>query len=86
MSDDADKALLRAGDSVLFIDRKDREYLRTLKAGARVHVRRGTIAADDLIGRPEGGEVRNSAEETFLLVRPTYAHLVPNLPRRAQVI
>ena len=81
-----DRALLRAGDSILFVDRKDREYLRTLKPGARVHIRRGTIAADDLIGRPEGIEVRNSAEERFLLLRPTFAHLVPNLPRRAQVI
>jgi len=80
------RALLQAGDSVLFIDRKDREYLRTLKAGARVHLRRGTLSADDLIGSPEGRVVQNSAQEPFLVLRPTYAHLVPNLPRRAQVI
>jgi len=86
VSGTGDNSLLRAGDSVLFIDRKDREYLRTLKPGARVHVRRGTIAADDLIGKSEGVLVRNSAEEVFLLLRPSYAHLIPNLPRRAQVI
>lgn len=81
-----DKSILQAGDSVLFVDRKDREYLRTLKSGARIHLRRGTLAADDLIGRPEGRIVRNSAEESFLMIRPTYARLIPNLPRKAQVI
>lgn len=81
-----DRALLQAGESVLFIDRKDREYLRALKPGARVHLRRGTVPADELIGFPEGRVVHNSAQEPFLLLRPTYAHLIPNLPRRAQVI
>ena len=79
-------ALLRPGDAVLFIDRKDREYLRTLEPGKRVHLRRGTVAADDLIGQAEGRVVRNTAEEPFLVLRPTYAHLIPNLPRQAQVI
>lgn len=80
------RAVLRPGDAVLFIDRKDREYLRTLRPGARVHLRRGTIEADTLIGQPEGRVVRNSAEEAFLLLRPSFAHLIPNLPRQAQVI
>jgi len=77
---------LRAGESVLLIDRKEREYLRTLRAGARIHLRSGNISADDLIGGPEGREVENSGGEPFLVLRPTYAQLIPNLPRRAQVI
>lgn len=77
---------LRAGESVLLIDRKEREYLRGLRAGARIHIRNGTIAADDLIGGPDGREVQNSSGEPFLVLRPTYAELIPNLPRRAQVI
>jgi tRNA (adenine57-N1/adenine58-N1)-methyltransferase len=79
-------AALRAGESVLFIDRKEREYLRTLRAGAQIHIRSGNIAADDLIGGPEGRTVQNSGGEPFLVLRPTYAGLIPNLPRRAQVI
>ena len=78
--------LLRAGESVLFIDSKEREYLRTLRSGARIHIRSGAIAADDLIGGPEGRAIDNSGGETFLVLRPTYATLIPNLPRRAQVI
>lgn len=77
---------LRSGDSILLIDRKEREYLRTLRAGARIHIRNGLIDADSLIGGPDGREVENSKGEPFLILRPTYATLIPNLPRRAQVI
>ena len=82
----ADRAILRPGESVLFIDRKERTYLRTLRPGARISLRGGTVAADALIGQPEGGTVYSSAREPFFLCRPTYAQLIPNLPRRAQVI
>jgi tRNA (adenine57-N1/adenine58-N1)-methyltransferase len=82
----SDAGQLRAGDAVLFIDRKDREYLRILRPGARVHIREGTMQADRLIGLAEGSTVYNSASEPFLVLRPTFASLIPNLPRKAQVI
>ena len=85
-SDPEGRALLRAGESVLFIDSKEREYLRTLRAGGRVSLRGGFLAADDLIGRPEGRMIQTQKGESFLMVRPTFAQLIPNLPRRAQVI
>lgn len=85
-SDPEGRALLRAGESVLFIDGKQREYLRTLRGGGRVSLRGGTLAADDLIGRPEGRMIQTAKGESFLMVRPTFARLIPNLPRRAQVI
>jgi len=80
------RALLRAGESVLFIDSKDREYLKTLRAGGRFSLRGGAMAADDIIGTHEGRMVRNPQGEDFLMLRPTFAQLIPNLPRRAQVI
>lgn len=81
-----DDGCIRAGDAVIFIDRKEREYLRVLQPGRRVHIRGGTMQADHLIGLPEGQVVYNSATEPFLMLRPTFAQLIPNLPRRAQVI
>lgn len=83
---DDDCKPLRAGESVLFIDSKAREYLKRLRAGAMVKLRGSTVPADELIGRPEGRMIRTASGEDFLMLRPTYAQLIPNLPRRAQVI
>lgn len=82
----ASRSRLRAGEPVLFVDRKEREYLRLLRPGTRLHIRRGTFEADALIGTSEGRVVENSGGESFLLLRPTFASLIPNLPRQAQVI
>jgi tRNA (adenine57-N1/adenine58-N1)-methyltransferase len=82
----ADASVLREGDAVLLIDRKQRVYMRTLRAGGRVSVRGAPVPAEALIGRPEGSTIRTDRGETFLVLRPTYAELIPNLPRRAQPI
>ena len=58
---------LAAGDSVMFIDRKRRRYLRTLRSGAKISLRDGTIEADALIGSEDGIRIANSANETFLV-------------------
>jgi tRNA (adenine57-N1/adenine58-N1)-methyltransferase len=82
----APASLLRDGDTVLFIDRKDRRYLRRLRAGANVSVRGRPMPCDGLIGQPEGISVLNHRGEPFLVLRPSYAELIPSLPRRAQPI
>ena len=79
-------APLHDGDSVIFIDRKNREYLKTLRAGDIISIRGGTISADNLLGRPDGVGVRSSLKERFVVLRPTLERLIPNLPRKAQVI
>jgi len=76
---------LKANDAVLFIDRKGRRYLKRLAPGRKITIR-GDILADDLIGADEGSRIKLSSGETFLILRPTYADLIPHLPRRAQVI
>ena len=85
-NDDANGALLRDGDSILFIDRKARQYLRTIRSGKRVNVRGAAFPAEDLIGLSEGTVLRSSTGEYLQIFRPTYAQLIPNLPRQAQVI
>ena len=79
------EAKLKPNDAVLFIDRKGRRYLKLLRPGTRILIR-GEIPADDLIGTDEGSRVKLSTGETFLVLRPTYADLIPHLPRQAQVI
>jgi tRNA (adenine57-N1/adenine58-N1)-methyltransferase len=85
-SEHGTRGRLEAGDAVMFIDRKRRRYLRTLRAGAKISLRDGTIEADALIGSADGVRITNSANETFLVLRPTYPDLVLLLPREAQVI
>jgi tRNA (adenine57-N1/adenine58-N1)-methyltransferase len=51
-----------------------------------MNVRGAAFAADDLIGMSEGTILRSSAGEYLQIFRPTYAQLIPNLPRQAQVI
>lgn len=77
---------LAANESVLFIDRKERQYLKRLRAGAKIHLQDGTLDCDSVIGIADGSRVRNSSNQTYLVLRPTYAQLIPNLPRKAQVI
>ena len=78
-------AQLKLNDAVIFIDRKGRRYLKMLRAGVRIRIR-GEISADELIGLEEGSRVTLSTGEAYLVLRPTYADLIPHLPRQAQVI
>ena len=76
---------MKPNDAVIFIDRKGRRYLKVLKPGLKLLIR-GELMADSLVGIEEGSRVKFSGGETFLVLRPTYADLVPRLPRTAQVI
>lgn len=74
------------GDPILFIDRKKREYLKSLKAGRAISFRGATIEPDQLIGKQDGSYVQTSQGETLLALRPTLAQLIPHLPRQAQLL
>ena len=77
---------LRDRDAVVLLDRKQRTYLRTLRAGRVLTVRGNAFACDALIGQPDGTVVTTPRGERLLVLRPTYAQLIPNLPRQAQPI
>jgi tRNA (adenine57-N1/adenine58-N1)-methyltransferase len=76
---------LKENDAVIFIDRKGRRYMKMLRAGKKLLIR-GELRADDLFGVEEGSRVKFSTGEAFLVLRPTYADLIPHLPRASQVI
>ncbi len=77
---------LGQGQPVLLIDRRRRRYLIVLKPGGTSDLRGGKIAHDLLIGHEEGGTVISSRGERFLVLRPTLAQFVLEMPRGAQVI
>jgi tRNA (adenine57-N1/adenine58-N1)-methyltransferase len=78
--------ILRDRDAVVVIDRKQRTYLRTLRAGRVITVRGNAVPCDEIIGRPEGCVITSARNERLLVLRPTYAQLIPSLPRQAQPI
>jgi tRNA (adenine57-N1/adenine58-N1)-methyltransferase catalytic subunit len=73
-------------EPVVFLDRKDREYLARLDRSRPIAIRGGKFSIEDIIGHEEGSVVRSSVNEPFLIFRPSLPQLIPNLPRNAQVI
>jgi tRNA (adenine57-N1/adenine58-N1)-methyltransferase len=74
------------GESVIFLDRKQRIYLKRLTQGRDVTIRGGRIQRASIIGTEEGSLIRSSLNEEFFVFRPTLTQLIPHLPRKAQVI
>lgn len=74
------------GDKVLLTDRKGRRYLLTLQEDGAFHYHAGMVAHADLLGRPEGSQVRSSKGSTLRALRPTAADWTVKAPRGAQVI
>ena len=71
------------GDLVLLVDRKNRSYLRRLEPGGFFHSHSGLVAWDDLLGRPEGSEVRSIGGTRFQAFRPTLSDFVVKMKRGA---
>ncbi len=80
------KKELAAGDHVLLIDHKGREFMTRLQEGEKFHSHHGYVEHDAMIGLPEGSTVRSSQGHSLLVLRPTLAQVILNMPRQAQVI
>jgi tRNA (adenine57-N1/adenine58-N1)-methyltransferase catalytic subunit len=76
----------RAGDRVQLTDPKGRLHTITLIPGREFHTHRGILRHDDLIGRPEGWVVVNTAGIGYLALRPLLADYVLSMPRGAAVV
>ena len=77
---------LESGERVLLIDRRRRRYLVTLETGRQFHSHAGTIDHDSMLGTEPGGIATSSNGARFVVLRPTLADLVVEMPRGAQVI
>ncbi|MBD8077655.1 tRNA (adenine-N1)-methyltransferase [Cellulosimicrobium arenosum] len=77
---------LRVGDKVQLTDPRGRLHTITLAPGATFHTHKGYLRHDDLIGRPEGTVVRNTAEIEYLALRPLLSDYVLSMPRGAAVV
>jgi tRNA (adenine57-N1/adenine58-N1)-methyltransferase len=83
---DTRRGPFRPGDRVQLTDPKGRMHTITLTPGREFHTHRGLFSHDDLIGRPEGWVVTNTAGVEYLALRPLLADYVLSMPRGAAVV
>ena len=76
----------RAGDRAQLTDVRGRLHTITLAPGGAFHTHRGAFSHDELIGKPEGSVVTNSAGFEYLALRPLLADFVLSMPRGAAVV
>jgi tRNA (adenine57-N1/adenine58-N1)-methyltransferase len=82
-----DETALRPGEVVLLVDlRRGRRHLATLRPGQAFHSDRGFVPHDTLVGLPEGAVAVTSRGGRYLVLRPTLAEYVLEMPRGAQII
>ncbi|MCH7483184.1 MAG: tRNA (adenine-N1)-methyltransferase, partial [Chloroflexi bacterium] len=88
MSNEPDRrrAPLADGDVIILYDRRRRRYRVTLAPGALFETHLGYVPHDELIGRTEGFTVLTNKRHRMLVLRPTFAEGVLDLPRQSQVI
>ena len=77
---------LQDGEQVLLIDQRGRRHLFMLRKGETFHSDRGWVTHDAIIGQPDGTWVRTSKGTRYVVLRPTLAEYVLDMPRGAQVI
>ena len=75
-----------AGDLALLIDRKSRRYMVTLGAGEAFHTHLGPLPHDDIIGREQGITVRTVRGHALLVLKPTLADYIMEMPRGSQIV
>lgn len=77
---------LRVGDKVQLTDPKGRLHTITLQPGGTFHTHKGYFRHEELVGRPEGWVVTNTAGVEYLALRPLLSDYVLSMPRGAAVV
>ena len=78
--------IFQSGERVHLIDKKERPYAVTLKAGEIFQHSGDRIPHDDIIGQPDGTVVQFSNGKLMVAIHPTLAEYTLKMPRGAQVI
>ncbi|MFZ1043105.1 MAG: tRNA (adenine-N1)-methyltransferase [Anaerolineales bacterium] len=76
----------RAGDIAQLVGLRHKNFIITLKEGARLETHRGILQHDELIGKPWGSQVFSHMGSPFFLLQPSLADLLNDLPRNTQIL
>lgn len=77
---------LRVGDRVQLTDPKGKLHTIILQPDGSFHTHKGYFPHSDLIGRPEGSVIANTAGVRYVALRPLLSDYVLSMPRGAAVI
>jgi tRNA (adenine57-N1/adenine58-N1)-methyltransferase len=77
---------LTPGDQIQLTDPKGRRHRVVLEAGRSFHTHRGSLAHDDIIGRPEGSVIVSSGGTAYVVLRPLLADYTLSMARGAAVV
>ncbi|MDN5794671.1 MAG: tRNA (adenine-N1)-methyltransferase [Intrasporangium sp.] len=80
------RGVFEVGERVQLTDPKGRLHTITLEPGREFHTHRGYLRHDDLVGRPDGSVLSNTAGVEYLALRPLLADYVMSMPRGAAVV
>jgi len=86
MSFNVPSSTARAGDIAQLVGLRHKNFIITLKEGARLETHRGILQHDDLIGKLWGTQVFSHNGSPFFLLQPSLADLLNDLPRNTQIL
>ena len=77
---------MSAGDQVLMVYEDQRTFLVELNPGKIFSTHKGAVAHDDLIGRPFGTQIVNSAGAPVFAIRPIWVERMMKVNRRTNIM
>lgn len=79
-------SLIHEGDLAYLIGPRQKTFMVKLECGGEFHSHRGIIRHDEVIGKPWGVRVTSHMGEPFLVLQPSLADLLRELPRTTQIL
>ncbi len=78
--------MLEFGSLIILSDKKEKQYMITLKEDARFSTHYGYIEHNDIAVLDEGDIIKSTMGHPYLIYKPTYMDYVMNIKRQAQII
>src|SRR5215471_4507503 len=83
---DATVSPFAPGELALLLDPEGKRYLVRLGEADALHHHLGAVRHADVIGQPDGAQVRSSQGRFFFAVRPRLMDYVLEMPRRSGIV
>lgn len=83
---DLESTSARSGDLAQLVGPQAKHFIFRLSPGLKLETHRGILYHDNLIGKPWGSAVTSHLGRSFVLLQPSLADLLTDLPRTTQIM